>query len=355
MFADTFDSKIGESCLSDYEKMEVEFATMARANGMKMNRLFFHDYDFTKEKLKSVLENIHCEKDDVVFFYYSGHGARAAGDESKWPQLSMGMEPKTDVQHFPLAFVDEMLAEKKPRFRFLMADCCNKTVGGITSKTSRSFSEVEESMKPSEKAYRELFRKLKGKIICTSASPGEYALGNEKGGIFTMNFLNALSESVLVGKGDWYAILDYAKKATMKDTEGFRQHTPQFEIDVQVVEASEAIVSNKPTAITLEDIQIPDELNTIDALMVLADAQKPRSERIKMMEGVLKKIFASENAKVEVYGRDGKTLLEQETATDFVKRLSTTQRLVGMVEIFAKRDENGKVKELQIHEFYKKR
>jgi hypothetical protein len=47
--------------------------------------------------------------------------------------------------------------------------------------------------------------------------------------------------------------------------------------------------------------------------------------------------------------------LEQETAADFVKRLSTTQRLVGMVEIFSKRDENGKVKELQIHEFYKKR
>lgn len=355
MFADTFDPKIGESCLSDFEKMEVEFATMARANGMELNRLFFNDYDFTKEKLVDAISNLKCGPEDVVYFYYTGHGARAATDQSKWPQLSLGMAPKTDVQHFPMAMVDEMLAEKKPKLRILMADCCNKIVGGLTSKTSRGATMVLEGMDPVNSVYRALFREIKGSVLCTSSSPGEMALGNNEGGIFTMNFLDALSESVAVGKGDWKAILKHAKLATMDDSQGFRQYTPQFQIEVEEALKGEEEVADGKEAHHIPEIIIPEEGSTVDKLLAIADQSKSRTERIKMIDQVVSKVFASDMAKVEVYGRDGKTLLERETARDFVKRLSISQRLVNMVEIKSKTNGNGKVEEIQIHEFYKKR
>jgi hypothetical protein len=61
MFADTFDQSIGESCLSDYERMEVEFATIARANNMKLDKHYYRDYDFTKEKVQEAINKLNCQ------------------------------------------------------------------------------------------------------------------------------------------------------------------------------------------------------------------------------------------------------------------------------------------------------
>lgn len=76
-------------------------------------------------------------------------------------------------------------------------------------------------------------------------------------------------------------------------------------------------------------------------------------ERVQIKDDALAYVFASPNAKVEVVGRNGKTIVSTENAVDFMIRLSTAHNLLNLVEIDSKTTETGQYSYLKIHEIYK--
>ncbi len=345
MFADTFDQSIGESCASDYDRMEVEFATIARANGMKLEPHYFRDFDFTKAQIVSTLKNLKCSNQDIVYFFYSGHGARAENDKSKWPQLALGGAQKTDEDFYPLAFVDKMLAEKKPKFRIIMADCCNSVLHGLSVKKERSGPSIIDGEKKAFDVYRNLFREPTGSVIVTSASPGEYALGIKEGGLFSMSFLEELQKAVVAASPlDWNGLLTSTKNITMKRSEGAQQFTPQFEINL-----------DPNASISAEPVNLVAASGVAEDLMKLTDPSKNLVQRAALIKPTTQSLFANDMAKVEIYSKDGRTLVDRKTASDYVKYVATSSQIVEIVEIKSKKDEKGKITELKVHEFHKKK
>ena len=96
IFANTNDPQIGKSVVYDYNSLSVEVNTIAAATGMKLKRYFYKDEYCNNKNLRNVLNQLSTNKDDVILFYYSGHGTRSAQDISEFPQMCLGSHDDED-------------------------------------------------------------------------------------------------------------------------------------------------------------------------------------------------------------------------------------------------------------------
>jgi hypothetical protein len=67
---------------------------------------------------------------------------------------------------------------------------------------------------------------------------------------------------------------------------------------------------------------------------------------------VVKKFFSSKSARIDIVGRNGKTLTDRMTAEKFVNRLALSARLAHLVVLESQKDSEGKVTFLRLHEIY---
>ena len=72
-----------------------------------------------------------------------------------------------------------------------------------------------------------------------------------------------------------------------------------------------------------------------------------------MVTPLLRKHFANGNVIVEALGKDSRTVVNQETAQEFLERLSTSFFLVNFNILSVERDSNRKITSLRVHEVYK--
>ncbi len=342
IFADTFDATIGESVLQDYERMSIEMTTIAAALGYQLNKQFYRDYDYSLPNLKKTLDKLQCGKNDVVFFYASSHGARLSNDPTKFPRIGIG------EGLISLSEIDQIIASKNPRFRIVIADCCNVIVKGIAAKElPEGVSKINSTQSIN---YKALFAQ-KGKVMFASSSPTEPSAAMADGGVFTTAWLKELGNVVAGTRGNvsWNTLFDRAKL----DTKQRGGHTPIAEIAIETV-PTPAPVAPTPQQSTPPVLQQPTpQKDIIIALIELANPAKDELSRIRMVQPTIQQFFSNGDAKVEVIGKNGVTLVDRKRAEDYVKFMATTKNLVQLVPIKVEKDPQGKVKALKVHEIYK--
>jgi hypothetical protein len=139
---------------------------------------------------------------------------------------------------------------------------------------------------------------------------------------------------------EWQTLLDNTKATVYAEC----KRTPIYNINV----------NNGANTVQPTEIQSLQTSNSfIGALIKLADNNSDESVRINLAKPTLDTFFASPAAVVEIYGRNGKTLLKRETAKEFLQRLSTSFKLINFVEISSQKNDKGKMMSLKIHEIYK--
>lgn len=350
IFADTNDPNIGIFDKQDYINMTMEVSTIASATGMKLNKYFFSGEQCSKVKLISVLNSLQTNSDDVIIFYYSGHGTRSLNDKSEYPQMCLGSRRESDF--FPLESVLKKIKEQKARLKIVFGDCCNSVVPGVTSKESASKSFTVLTKEPVN-TYTNLFMNYEGFIIASGSQKGENSItlsyddGSPAGGAFTIYFLNALQAVVKQGlDADWSTIFSAVTDITKKKA----KHTPVFCVSTVPTEISHT--AHAPENIATGNIS-DEDMDAIDLLTAIGNEEFKESARIEVMQAALPGLFASSDVKVESVGRNGTTIVSTETASDFMLRLCTTHNLVNLVEVESKIDNSGKYTYLKIHEIYK--
>ncbi len=349
VFADTKDSMIGDGCFHDYERMTIELSTMASASDMKLKRYFYRNDDFSKLKLLEVLNGMVVEPQDVVVFYYTGHGARANTDESAFPQLALGSSAQDLMA---LEQVDAIIKGKNPRLRIVLADCCNAAVEGIMPQNQANGT-VTQLAQAEVNTYQSLIRKLKGNVLLSSSSAGQLSIALPEGSIFTLAFLQELQKIVVRnGEVSWGELLDSTRERAnnfvRQMTENRREQIAQYALNLTPINLNDLEPQVQQQA---PPNQLPNEL--LYALLYVADQRKTENQRIDAVQPVLKSFFANSNAKIDIMGRNGTTLVDRFTAEQFVKHLAATKRLAQIVILDLKTDSQGKVTELKIHEIYK--
>lgn len=343
IFADTNDSDIGASCGKDLNNMSILFTNISTATGMQLNTIYCSEDECNKETLFDEIRRMQVGSNDVVFFYYTGHGGRAVDEKSPFPQLAF--QGNRDSDYYPLAKINDRIKQKNPRLVVSMSDACNSIVSGTTSKgVSKGNSYISKGV---SNLYSELFLKTKGNIIVTSSQKGETSIAVDDGGVFSLAFITVLEEFEKRGvNASWQTVMEKTKEATYASLITSK-HTPYFEIYLDNDTNTGSMPGYTGTQPTSND-------PFIASLIRIASDNEDEGRRIDMSRRALSEFFAASNAIVEVIGRNGTTLLARETAEEFLGRISTSFKLVNFTIIDKQTNENGKITRIKLHEVYKK-
>lgn len=179
------------------------------------------------DKVKSAIENLSVTTNDVVLFYYSGHGANAETG-SRWPGLGVEGQTTPRSRWIELAWVRDTLKAKNPRLFIAMADACNVFLSGGGGRGH------QRGAQPS--AYEQLFLGYSGSIVASGSIPEQYSFGGaDTGGLFTQQFLKSLYQGLNSATPDWNNIMNQAIQAI--PVRHPQQSVQQPQKDVQVIKS----------------------------------------------------------------------------------------------------------------------
>ena len=154
-------------------------------------------------KIKSTIRNFNLTSNDVIWFYYSGHGK----NNDTWPQTAQKKIPMTTIYDY--------LETTSARLKITIFDC------GVNGRPTTPRSIVN----PRSLILKFLFLESKGSIKVASASSGQYAYGkNGFGSVFTNVFLDAVMQHK-----KWKDVLDSTKTASIVSTQLKKRQVPNYQ------------------------------------------------------------------------------------------------------------------------------
>lgn len=355
IFADTEDQNIGSSTKEDYYQFGIEANTIAAATNMKMKTYYYKDDRCSHDNLVSLIDNLRTQPNDVILFYYSGHGGRSAQDQSEFPQMCLGSHYQSDF--YPMEKLLMKLQRQPARLKIVIGDCCNSVGDFIRPKDYNDSKGPTVLSKSPVNFYQGLFDHNKGFVIVASSRKGEKSLcctyndGRPAGGVFTVSLLNALKYFSKEGLNTtWNEVL----KAAQATTYEMAKHTPVYAVDVKEVagdEPQDGQDSQEPQNTAQDDGSV--DIDNITVLTAIANENNKTETRVKVMDKALEVIFASPDTKVEIVGSNGSTIVATEKASDFVLRLATAHKLIKLAEVDYTTNSRGQYTYLKVHEIYK--
>ncbi len=225
---------IGASCETDSRNMTKEFEDIASALKVDFRKYEVKGSSFTKDRALQVLNGLNPGSNDIVVFYYSGHGFRWSDQTDAYPQMDIRASPYTKLTAettLSVSSVYNLLDKKGARLNIVITDCCNSDIG-INKMTETSFLAGRSYQTPHIEKLQKLFLATKGNLIVTSSSAGQVSWSNSvNGGFFTLSFLQAFHEEISYLKTQepsWENILKKSHANTVNKTDtGCRNCTTQ--------------------------------------------------------------------------------------------------------------------------------
>ena len=210
IFADTQDPNNGSEVRNSMSVYTSQFIDRMNdaiiAKGYLPRQKTYSGSDFTEAKCKQVIRNLSCGKDDIVVFYYLGHGGRAQiGKEEMasynqkypWPDLAFNKANTNEsFSGLTLNAIHNSLKQKGARLTVTIGMCCNAYSSQYkkhgTSTQSKRYKIVSKRF--AKKVGQQLFLKSKGDVLVASAQPGQFSYGGSYGGQEVDCFTAALCE-----------------------------------------------------------------------------------------------------------------------------------------------------------------
>lgn len=320
---DTNDQKIGSGMKTERMLINNEMQTIAgylEEFGYDSQFSDYYGVNCGRSSLMQAINGLQVGSNDVVVFYYGGHGARAVNDSDRFPQMCLG--ERNQGNWVPSSLIKNMIAKKNPRLTIVLTGCCNYPDNGVTIKSIIAQSGGYTSMANINKeAFKELFLNSKGIVQLTSSRAGEYSWCNDKGSFFALALLETLND---VGKGsvppNWNSVCKQIKRMVsslnIPTQEGYVKQYPDYEVTTS---------TGGPTP-KKDDTTIKRRVNDTNYdltqdLEQLLDKSLSANTRLSMVPTVLNKHFAS-GAKVLTLGRDMSTVVDYEDAEVFLRRIA---------------------------------
>ena len=341
LFCNTIDSSIGKSVEVDNDRALDEIGCIGGYIGYEVVEYVYQGKDCTRQNLMNVLNSLNCSNQDIVFFYYSGHGVHANTNyEDKLPQMCMN----TNIQNQFVAVheVDEILAKKNPKLRIIMTDCCNSIdqSGIVQPKEGLAMERGITVIKGNDQAnYRKLFAEPRGSVIVTSSKLGQSSLGNDVlGGWFSYVFWNLLLKECTnsTTTPTWNSLMEKAQKNTLEMTARVsHDQEPYYVIDLNG--HSSAASTTTTTATTQEE---PSSVSHAIGRLL---KETSMSERKKQADALRKEYFGNgQEATFITVGRNLKTVVDYEDLDAYLERLIANKKIVRINVIKEKTNSKGK-------------
>ena len=214
--ADTRDGGIGPGTSGNTKQMEDFLKTVARDLKVNLTRQDVSGTAFNCDQIKQAIKVANVGSDDVLIFYYSGHGFRSETNSTPFPELFCGNDAFSGGARL-VDFADS-LQKKGARLTITAADACNVLL--TQPAPTRPVPEVASVPVSREQQFRRLFMKHKGTLVLSGAKRDQFSWYNVVAnadmpvmGYFTKQFVGALDEATRPGKrGLWSEVVTTATK-----------------------------------------------------------------------------------------------------------------------------------------------
>jgi hypothetical protein len=223
--ANTNDSTIGASCYKDMQRTVHTFQDLAEFLGIKIYPTTIYGKLYNKKNIENAIKDLKPTADDIVIFYYSGHGFRKAGNNRRYPFLDFRAKPKDNYNVYSMNIEDifQLIAKKPSRFNLVLSDCCNN-LPGSTNAIGTAMPEPRGSgLEWDEDNIRALFLNPKRmSVLATAADVGQRASSNNSFGGFFSYFMKTSMEdhfSAFKDNVNWDQVLKEAHKQTVYKAE----------------------------------------------------------------------------------------------------------------------------------------
>jgi len=227
---DSNDKDIGKRCETDLGEITYAFQELADWLAVEMEEpKVIQGDDFSKAAVNDAIDNWlksqQPDKDDIVIFYYSGHGFRYPNDVSDYPRIWLKTSSDQNVATTNLRMEEDIydrIIKMGAGVNIVLSDCCNTTDAGdnanfdnVTVPTPKKVPHKRNGNPDDEidNGDRLFIPEHPLSILATAAAKGEFAGGKEDvGGFFTEYFLEALSKCVYDSniQPAWENIFEYA-------------------------------------------------------------------------------------------------------------------------------------------------
>ena len=216
--ADTFDLSIGDGASADLQKMRYAIQQIAKQTKLALKQDIIAGKNATPAKLLAKLNKLKIKNNDVIIFFFSGHGYRtpSKNDNNPWPNLAFSQVD----QAIEFDFIIQKLEQLQPRLLLAISDSCNNVIPDAFAPIliHKAAEKLPSPNKVSEN-YRELFLHTSGTLLIASSQPGEYSWATSKGSLFTLAFLQQLDqEAKTTGIANWQDLLGRAANS-LQDTQ----------------------------------------------------------------------------------------------------------------------------------------
>lgn len=198
LVANTNDPRIGYSVQKDVVNISSQVKDVATFLSLPLNYVEISGTKFGKASLETALNNLKPGSNDIVIFYYSGHGyANDRNATEAYPQFDLRQSRFDDilVATMNASEVFNKIKSKNARLNLVITDCCNSSLG-LLKPEGKNFALTTKSLMSWEKSFcYDLFMRSRGTIIATAAKKGQYAYGNtDVGGYFTSNIITSMEK-----------------------------------------------------------------------------------------------------------------------------------------------------------------
>ena len=241
IMANTHDKELSSGCVQDVKYVTKIFKKIASHSGFTYCALEISGDHYNGDNLKTGITTIIPTVNDVIIFYYTGHGFCYANDiTGRFPQLDM-RHPDNNALYNNIDFIRkhtknlheilQLLRLRGSRINIAIGDCCSSIIKDKRLSKSRfNIEVVEASMGPEEKSVSK--REFNSKkdyidIVISATTPGQAAVTDlKKGSIFTKNFSKALAAAIAnIPKGEkylpWHELLKKSAELSNKEAKGY--------------------------------------------------------------------------------------------------------------------------------------
>lgn len=263
LVSDTTEGEVSYGTECSIDMIHRQMRRVAFYTGSDLSVSFFEGWHVTIDNVKSYLENLQVEKDDIVVLFFAMHGSRQKDKSEKWPDLSFTLQNS----HYDFNTFAQIVQNKSPKFLLAIADSCNSVrdlyddvddedeeedeeenkrnlenyitslnINGPSSTYFTPYDSLDKAFAMEEDEtlayYQSLFLR-NGSVKISSSQPGESAVRDYSGfgGYFTLCFLKAMREQV----SDWEAMLNQTMSDVRQMIETkeplYKPYTIQFEIN----------------------------------------------------------------------------------------------------------------------------
>ena len=240
IMSNTHDPELSKGCEKDSKAVENTFKKICLDIDYDFCCIEISGVNYCRENLLQSIENSGLYN-DVMVFYYSGHGFSYAKDrKSKYPQIDMrSHDNDTDFNSIDfiethtenLAVILNLMRFKGGRINIGIADCCNTTISYSRKEASiKEMNVVDGIMPPISKVLnKKLFTNSHNSIsiLVSSSVQGQPSITDTGiGSIFTYNFTETFKmflakESIAKDYIPWLKVLTATAAKAFKDSKNY--------------------------------------------------------------------------------------------------------------------------------------